>query len=286
MKSALPIAFLAALAGLSSVPAQTPFGLSDLQPHIAQGHRAREAGVMDTIEIRVGDTVSVDQILARLDHERQLHAYLVAKARAENRGGVMIAEGEVQEKAAALEEVSSRLKRRQASEAQVRAAEGQWKAAQGKLEQAKMNAELAKLELALAEKNLERRFIRSGMKGTVIDISRQAGDKVGEGDVVVVVGDLNYLTTAIPLSKEAAEKLAAGATLPLRLAGGTSTRVAQIVGITPLPNGTKGEKLVQIAFSNWDPVDVLRSKAYEVILPGTVKPVTPAPPAPAKKPQP
>jgi multidrug efflux pump subunit AcrA (membrane-fusion protein) len=264
---------------------QVSFALSDVKPHVLQMHRAREAGVMDSVEVRIGDSVGEGQILARLEHDRQLHAYHVAKAKAENKGGLTIAEGELQEKNAALEEMNMKYRRRQVSAAQVSQSQGQAKAAQGRLEQAKMNAELAELELALAEKLLERRFIRCTFKGTVVEIARNPGDRTAEGDVVVTVADLSWMTAVIPMTKESAAALAGNAAFPVKMAGSSVTRMAQVVGVTPMPHGTKGEQMVQIAFANSDPFFLFKQKAYEVLLPANLKTAPlakQAPPPPAK----
>lgn len=264
---------------------QVSFALSDVKPHVLQMHRAREAGVMDSMEVRIGDSVTEGQILAKLEHDRQLHAYHVAKARAENRGGLTIAEGELQEKNAALEEMNMKYRRRQVSAAQVSQSQGQAKAAQGRLEQARMNADLADLELALAEKLLERRFIRCTFKGTVVEIAKNPGDRTAEGDVVVTVADLSWMTAMIPMTKESAAALSEGAAFPVKMAGSAVTRMAQVVDVTPMPHGTKGEQMVRIAFANTDPFFLLKQKAYEVLLPPNLKTAPlakQAPPPPVK----
>lgn len=275
---------LATFAALMDGWSQAPFALSDVKPQVVQAHRAREAGLMETVEIQIGDKVEVGQVLARLEHDRQLHAYYVAKARAENTGSVMIAEGELQEKNAALEDMHMKYRRRQVSASQVSQSQGQAKAALGKLEQAKMNAELAELELRLAEKMLERRFIRCALKGTVVEIAKYPGDRAGEGDVVVTVADLSWITAVIPMTRESAAALASNAAFPVKIAGSSLTRVAQVIGVTPMPNGAKGEQLVQIAFANSDPLSLVKQKVYEVLLPPNLKtaPVAKQSPPPAK----
>lgn len=276
--------FLSGFFLLSEGRTQSVFALSDVKPHVVQVHRAREAGVVESVEVKIGDKVEEGQLLVRLEHVRQLHAYLTAKARAENSGGLMIAEGELQEKSAALEEMNNRYKRRQVSASQVAQSQGQLKAAEGKLEQARMNAKLAELELKLAENMLERRFVRCTFKGTVIEISKNPDERANEGDAVVTVADLNWMTALIPLTRESAAALAANATFPVRIAGSSIIRAAQVLAVTPMPNATKGEQLVQIAFANGDPLSPIKDKTFEVLLPEGVKPVPPAPkPPPAKK---
>lgn len=262
--------------------------LTDVKPHTIQMHRAQEAGLLETLAVKPGDRVEEGQVLARLEHERQLHAYNVAKVKADNQGGLMVAQGELQEKTAAFEEMQARYRKRQVSAAQVSKSQGEAKAAGGRYELARMNDELADLELALAEKMLERRFIRCRMKGTVLEVAKAPGDRVAEGDVVVTVADLNWITAVIPVTRESAAALANSAFLPIRFAGSTATRAAQIVGVTPMPNGSKGEQMVRLAFMNPDPLALLDPKAFQVVLPGNIQtaPIAKPPAVPSKPPAP
>jgi multidrug efflux pump subunit AcrA (membrane-fusion protein) len=275
---------LALLACIPSGWSQTTFALSEVKPQVVQVHRAKEAGLLETMEVQVGEKVIDGQVLARLEHDRQLHAYYVAKARAENKGNVTTAEGELMEKIAALEDMNMKFRRRQVSASQVAQCEGQAKAAQGRLESARLNAELAELELKLAEKMLERRFVRCTLKGTVVEIAKVPGDRVGEAEIVVTVADLNWMTAIIPMTKESAAALAENAVFPIRLAGNTLTRAAQVIGVTPMPHATKGEQMVQIAFANADPLSLIPQKAYEVLLPENLNtaPVAKQAPPPPK----
>ena len=253
MKPALLIAISLACTAGSSISAQNPFALKDIQPSTINSIRAKESGVVFSVEISLGDEVNPGQILARLDHERQLHTYNTAKVRAENRSGIDIAEGDLMEKSANLTEMQNRFRRRQVSEAQVKQAEGQQKSSQGKYDQAKMFAELAKLEFELAERMLEKRFMRASIKGTVIEIAKAQGEKAAEGDIVITVADLSELSAGIPMSSESAAALSPNASMPVRLAGSNITRIARVQSITALPKGAKGEQMVRIVFDNPNP---------------------------------
>ncbi len=136
--------------------------------------------MLDSVGVAIGDEVTPNQILAKLDHDKQLHTYNMAKLKADNKGQLEIAEGDLMEKTAGLYEMRERFRRRQVSQNQVQQSEGQAKASRGRLEQAKMFNELAKLELLQAEKALEKRFFRTTIKGTVIDVARTKGEKGGK----------------------------------------------------------------------------------------------------------
>lgn len=266
-----PILLLSVLAGLP-VWAEIPFPLKDVQPSVIEPLKAREAGVIDEVSVRLGDEVEPGQIVARLEHDRQLHAYNVARVRHENEGVIDVAEGELKDKAALLDDMRRRYRRKAVSETQVAQAEAQYQIANGKLKQARATQKLAELELQLAEKLLERRFVRSTIRGTVITINRTPGDKAGEGDPVVVIADARLLSAVLPVTDEAAARLAREGSLLVKIGGTTATRVAQVAGVVP---GANGSKLVRIVFGNDDPSVAKARQAYDVVLPAGIKPIPP-----------
>jgi len=269
---------------MTPVFAQNLFTLKEVQPSTVESLRAKEAGVLDSIEVAIGDEVTPNQILARLDHDRQLHAYNTTKLKSENKGQLEIAEGDLMEKSAGLEEMRDRFRRRQVSQNQVQQSEGQAKTSRGKLEQAKMFVELAKLEFLQAEKNLEKRFFRATIRGTVIDIARVKGQKAAEGDVVVTVADLSELASSIPMSKESAAALSTNTSMPVRIPGLNATRIARVESISDIKGSKSGEQMVRLVFSNPTPHQMIKDQICEVLLPEGVKALNLAKEAPPAKP--
>lgn len=265
---------------LTPALAQNVFALKNITPATLENLRAKEGGIIDSIEVAIGDEVTPNQILARLDHDRQLHLYNTTKLRHENRGQLEIAEGDLMEKSAGLEEMRDRFRRRQVSENQVQQSEGQAKTSRGKLEQAKMFGELAKLEFLQAEKALEKRFFRSSIHGTVIDIARVKGQKAAEGDIVVTVADLSEMSSEIPMTKESLSALSTNTSLPVRIPGLNATRVARIESITEIKDSKSGEQMVRVVFSNPTPHQMLKNQICEILLPEGVKAVNIAKEAP------
>lgn len=276
-----------------SVFAQNLFAAKEVQPSTMETLRAKENGVLDSVEVAIGDDVTPNQILARLDHDKQLHAYNMAKLKAENRGALEIAEGDLMEKTAGLSEMRERFRRRQVSQNQVQQSEGQAKSSKGKLEQAKLFVELAKLEFLQTEKALEKRFFRTTIKGTVIDIARVKGEKAGEGDLVVTVADLSEMSTNIPMTRESAAALSTNTSMPIRIPGLNATRVGRVESISDIKGSKNGEQMVRVVFSNPTPHQVLKNQVCEILLPEGVKALNLAKEAPpaakpdaAKKPTP
>ncbi len=152
MRNLLLATLVASTAITTPVFAQNLFAFKEVQPATIETLRAKEGGVMDSIEVAIGDDVTPNQILARLDHDKQLHSYNMAKLKADNRGALEIAEGDLMEKPPVCRKCAKRFRRRQVSQNQVQQSEGQTKSSKGKLEQAKLFSDLAKLEFLQAER--------------------------------------------------------------------------------------------------------------------------------------
>ena len=284
--------FLLSLEGTVSVLAISPFALKDIKPAAVETVRAREPGILDEFLVRAGDEVKPGQLLGKLDNDKQSYAFNTAKLKADNKGTIEVAEGEIEEKSATVTDLAERVRRRTATEAQLNAAKGRERAARGKLEQAKLSRDLAKMDAEMAEKALERRFFRAPIAGTVIEITKQRGEKAADGEIVFTVADLTELSASIPLSKEMAGGLGPNSTFLVRQPGTNITRVARIQSISAMPHASKGEQVAKVVFQNPDTTQSL-ARPFELLLPDGMetvpwakpppKPAAEAKPAPAKK---
>ena len=234
--------------GLCAEPLLVP----QTSPSAVLSLRARDAGILDEILIAKGDKVFKGQVLTRLDHYRQSYALEVTKRRLENRKGVTMAEADLREKEANLEEAKGKYKRRQISDAQMVGAITQWELAKCRLELAQEAMEQVKLDLDLANRALEDRYVKTPIDGKVMDILKTAGERITVGDVVVTVGDFSRLKAEVSLSKEAAAKLVAGGLMAVKTSPAGRLVEAHIESITAVPNSAKGEQLIKLVFDNPD----------------------------------
>jgi len=245
--------------------AQTALGLTDLKPVNMEAAVAKENGVVVELEVAEGQEVKAGEIIAKLDHDKQLHDWKVATVRADDKSATRIAMGEIKKDQADLDNVKSRNRRSWADDTAVQKAEGELEVSKGKLEQAEMFAELAKLGLELAEKMLDNRYIRSPMAGNVISVVKGPGDKAAAGDTVVVVGDLSEIQADIPIDPKGGP-LEIGRMLPVRN-GGRITQIGRVVDVLPKPGSKTNEKMARVVFSNISTATTLDALNYEVLLP-------------------
>lgn len=229
-----------------------PLLVQQTSPSSVLSLRARDAGILDEILVGKGDKVFKDQVLTRLDHYRQSYGLEVTKRRLENRKGVTMAEADLREKDAILEEAKGKYKRRQISDAQMVGAITQWELAKCRLELAQDAMDQVKLDLEAAQHALDDRFIKSPIDGKVIDILKTNGERMAVGDVVVTVGDFSKLKAELSLSKEAASKLVAGGLMAVKTSPQGRQVQARIESIAAVPNSAKGEQLMKLVFDNPD----------------------------------
>lgn len=241
--------------------------------------RTREAGILDELLVEKGSKVSEAQILLRLDHYRQDYNLEVSKRRLENRKGILMAEADLREKEAILEEVKGKHKRRQISDAQYVGAITQWELANYRLESAKDALEQAKLDFDLSLRALDDRVVKSPMAGKVVEILKTVGERVAVGDVVIKVGDFSKLKAGVPLSKDAASKLMTGGFLAVKTTPNGRPIQALIESISAVPNSTKGEKVVNLIFDNPedDPLQNPDSQASGPLPESNLPKVSPSP---------
>lgn len=252
--------------------ANEPFALNEVRPAAVHTLHSKDTGPIEVLRAASGAQVKQGEILLELEHARQLHAYKVASLRAKDKSNIRIAEGEVKTRQASLEELRQRARRRLATTEQVSRAEGELEMSQGKLEQARLQDAIQQLDLEVARENLENRFIRSPIDGTVITVNKLEGERANQGEHVITVADLSQVTGEIPLLAKGAEALRVGGNLPVRLAGGSITRLATIEGIENHPLGKDGEKLIRIVLPNLSPNEDLSAQNYEVVLPQGAEP--------------
>lgn len=246
--------------------------LKKVEPSEMVNLHGKTGGTLEAVQVRVGDVVKPQQVLGYLDHGRELHAYRVAKLRADNKGLVRSAEGELKKNHANLEDVRTRHRRRLASDAELLRTEADVQIAEGKLEQVRTQQEIYQLEAELADQALQDRFFKSPIAGTVVAIGKAPGEAVRSGELVFTVADLNRLSTTLFLTPEALEKLKVGAYLPIQLAGTNILRLGQLESVGPVENGLQA---VRVVFPNLAPGKALEDVDYEVRLPEGITPQEP-----------
>jgi multidrug efflux pump subunit AcrA (membrane-fusion protein) len=170
---------------------------------------AQEAGVLVELNVREGQEVSLDEVLAQIDAaqaeiaKRAADLQLkVAKEQAEN--DIRLQYAQAAAKVAEAEYIAALTINRDAPrtvpEVEVNRLKLVWEKTKWEIEQAREDMKISALEAKVREAELEhaqtqltRRQIRSPLKGVVVELHRHAGEWVKPGDPVFHVGRMDRL---------------------------------------------------------------------------------------------
>jgi RND family efflux transporter MFP subunit len=184
---------------------------------------ALREGVIDKMELQVGDTVDQNGLIGTLHSE--LAALTAKKAAIAAKNVGPIRKGEAQQKLA--QAVIARdwrllnFNTNQVSAEDLQKHEAELNVAEAMILEAKENQELAKAEFALAQETLDEHKILAPFKGSIIELKKRPGESVRANEAVVRLGNV--------------DKLRLVGRIPIEYA--LRVRVGDIVEVTPnIPN--------------------------------------------------
>ncbi len=232
-------------------PKDAKLGQLQAEPSLIEIVVAKEPGLLEHIQVAVGDTVKKGAELGHLDHHRQYHALQAAKIRAADRSKINELQAEVSLTRSILEDHQEQARRRRVSEHTVRQSEARAQSSQAKLESAKTTQALSELALEEAQNNYDRRFFLAPFDGVIVAIHKGKNETVALGNSVFTIVDHTNWLVRHSVPESIASTMVVGKTLPLYQAGSQITRFGRIVGIGPAENGMQTVE-VQVANPNPD----------------------------------
>jgi len=241
---------VAGFVSISSANAEEPkqqgakSGQLQAEPSMVENVVAREPGLLENIQVSIGDAVKKGTILGHLDHHRQYHTLQVAKIRAADRSKIKELQAEVAMTQALLEDHQEQARRRRVSEHTVRQSEARAQASQAKLEAAKANQALSELALEEAQANYDRRFFVAPFDGVIVAIHKEKNETVSLGNPIFTIADHTNWVVRHSLPESIASTLKVGRTLPLYQAGSQIARFGRIAGIGPPEDGMQTVEFV------------------------------------------
>lgn len=161
-----------------------------LQPTTQVDVSSELAGTLQSVEVDYNDTVTVGQVMARLDTSKLAASVANAEAQeASARARLMQAEATAAEVAETLATQRELAERGIATRREMVSVEANDARARAALDMARADLTLAKANLALARADLDKAVIRSPIQGMVLNRKAEAGQIVGPGlnDPVIFV---------------------------------------------------------------------------------------------------
>jgi HlyD family secretion protein len=153
-----------------------------LQPTTQVDVSSELAGTLQSVEVDYNDTVSVGQVMARLDTSKLAASVANAEAQeASARARLMQAEATATEVAETLATQKELSERGIATRREMVSVEANDARARAALDMARADLTLVKANLALARADLDKAVIRSPIQGMVLNRKAEAGQIVGPG---------------------------------------------------------------------------------------------------------
>ena len=234
---------------LVTVSADEPEGFTE--PFRTIAIAAPESGIIDSIDVREGDTVKTGQVLSRLDQDVLRATLEIARAAKESRGQQNIAAAEFAMKTKRFKKLSKLLLGKHASQEEVDHAQADMEVAKAQVLAAREMLEIKRLEFERTQKQLDRRTIRSPIDGVVVHVNKDAGEFVAPNDpVVMTVVQLDPLMVTFSVSTSEARGLTKGQTVQLMLTADSIEATGAIEVVSPVTNADSGTVRVKVRLPN------------------------------------
>jgi len=230
--------------------------LSTIRPYHNIELSSTERGIIREILVKPGDDVKAGQILLKLNDE--VIAAQLEQARVQARGTGLIATAEAGYKLAKsrFEIVSELNKRGTANEAEFDREQTNMKAREGELTAAKEAREVYRFQEERMEAELEQRYVRTPIAGTVVDITKEVSEPVGlstgaEPPYLVRVVNLDQLSVKAHVPYANARLLKLSQMLSIRLEDGRNTLAqGKIEFLSPVVDPATGTVEVRLIVEN------------------------------------
>ena len=212
---------------------------------------APESGIIDSIDVREGDTVTARQAVSQLDQDVLRATLEIARAAKDARGQQNTATAELAIKTKRFKKLSELLLGKHASQEEVDRAESEVEVAQAQMLAASEAVAIKRLEFERIKVQLERRTIRSPIDGVVTQVHKEAGEFVAPNDpVVMTIVQLDPLTVTFSVTSSESRGLTKGQSVQLTFATDSVKASATIDVVSPVTNAESGTVRVKVRLPN------------------------------------
>lgn len=186
-------------AALSPVSAQEVGRTFDcvIQPRAVVKIGSPAEGILRDVDVRSGDVVEKDQVLARLDSSIEDAEVAVVRARAENTAEVEAARSQVEFETSRLARVTALLQRGVTTAEKFEEAQIQLRLAELSLRSAESTRHIAGLELRRAQTRAKMRIVRSPVEGVVVERMMSPGEYAYAQSPIMTIAEIDPLQVQV-----------------------------------------------------------------------------------------
>jgi len=155
--------------------------------------QSSEDGIIDAVLVERGQRVAKGEVVAQLDAEQEQLATERARVRAQSETGVEAARAQSEYRRKEAERLEDLRKTDSIPERELATARVESRLADISVQTAATEHDIAKIEYEQAKSRLERRSIRSPVKGVIVDVTMFPGEYVHEQAKVMTIAEIDPL---------------------------------------------------------------------------------------------
>jgi RND family efflux transporter MFP subunit len=212
-----------------------------------------EPGVLTMVAVQPGSQVEPGQIVAQLDTSVLERTLDIARQRSESLGALRAAQAELDLHRKYHQQLSQLKDRGHATQREIDRAAADVKVAEARVAIAEEELALQRLECKRIEAQIERRIVRSPVRGVVSEVFCDVGESFSGSDPrMVTIVQLDRLRAKFSLEPSLAMHLKAGQTLPLSLGGDSRLLSGTIEAVAPVMDAKSATVEVTVVIENAD----------------------------------
>ncbi len=212
---------------------------------------AAELGIVDTVNVNVGDAVTKGQLLGQLNVGVLLESRRLAKHRAESTARADAARADLKLKQTMYENLEPLLRSGHANPSEVDRSKTEYEQALAALRITEDEMVEAKIELARIDAQILQRQIRSPIDGTVIDIHRRPGEYLPSNDPrFATVVDISKLRARFFVDTQFAQPLRKDEPITVLIGKARTRTPAVIEFVSPITESESATVRVDLLIDN------------------------------------
>jgi macrolide-specific efflux system membrane fusion protein len=221
--------------------AETVLATGSLQANSITSIGAQVSGTIQTVAVKLGDTVKKGDLIAQIDSTNQQNAVKSAEASLANMQAQLLSkQADLKTAQAALDRANKLSPQKLISDADLMTAQAGLASAQAAV--ASLEAQISQAKLAVDDTNLalSRTTITAPADGTVVAVLVTAGQSVNANQTtptIVKIADLDTMLIKAQISEADVTKVAPGQSATFTILGDPNTRIpATLLSIEPAPD--------------------------------------------------
>ena len=210
-----------------------------------------DLGIVREVLVREGDSVEVGQPLVKLDDELVNASLEIAKQNLSSRGALNSAEAELRLHTARLQKLEPLARDGFARPEELERARSEQEVAAARVLAAQETLQVRQRELDRIQIELQRRTVKSPIKGVVSKLHRESGEFVAPTDpVLLTVVQLDPLLATFSLKPAQASQLSAGLPVQVQFASQEQPVKGEVELVSPVTEARSGTVRVKVRIPN------------------------------------